>query len=948
MPYAALLLTALLGLNVAGQDTSGGELLPFSYNEWITDVLNWDMELSHRNWAMNTRGPMSLTMLMNFGSDGTFSFQLSDSNAIMWNDFGNCKNGYAYDPQKHVCREIFCENGFLFVDTKCTEINSTESSKSKEILFEFTIDSKINCTSLNSSIKHCCKNLIMEAPDLIQSLTNLLSAEMNVSKSRLGNLTLIQHYVNYYVDSTSTNNQSNLDLCASPDTAPALSDPETDSGPKILYDVNKFKVTLATKEEGSSDKESVRAYFDFMQTTMDHEEKMLCKRIVRFSNVKELKTNTSSGWCKGVGDKERPYFKDQFQILSSTAGTKNYIIYINATKTYYPSGFYYLTMFYTSSAQKMASAEQRAILSEPRLNQLNPWDTDFTALNLTDVTSQILKPAAASFANNLKMTYVLVCDRGPKIRKKCSSHMHFRISVSELIYFETNKSYCWPSYFKCYSIDEYELDLVCKNHSIRVCKEPDFSGNKDPGILAEDYSMLLPGWLSFSATTVSLSAMILTLITYALFKELRNIPGWNIINLTVALTIAQGSFLAGSIFNHMPEVCFAIALLTHYGFLAAFFWMNVIAFDLFRNFRDKSSHVLLLMVTVRARLPKYALYAWLSPLVIVLISISIDLIFTQIAETSSFRPCYAGLLEGCSNYVVLGDTNKIGRSASFRNTATQSTPVVLANQSDEDIPAHCFDTKQPDAISVSLLSTCWMQNGRATLTFFGLPIAIIIVVNALFYSFSVYNIRAKKNKHTKTLRRVSRMKLPGDEDIKFYIQMAFIMGFTWITGFIANTIESIQNSQFILLVITYVFILLNASTGCFIFAGFILKAKVRDLYWRLYKQSIAPRLASISGNSAIIVNRPSYGNRSVIDERNVKEQSGVPKPLSVVDLRLKAEHLFNSSRTIDTSLSRSSLDVSSIDQTYDNPKLNRCQSVPHKFAQSSVMRSNNNPDELYG
>jgi G protein-coupled receptor Mth (Methuselah protein) len=156
----------------------------------------------------------------------------------------------------------------------------------------------------------------------------------------------------------------------------------------------------------------------------------------------------------------------------------------------------------------------------------------------------------------------------------------------------------------------------------------------------------LPGYLSFILTLISTTLMIACLFTYALFSELRNIPGWTIINLTLAMSIAQVSFLASSYFGTTtPTLCFINSLSIHYGYLASFFWMNVIAFDLYRNFRDKASHVLIHSVTLKSRLPKYALYGWLAPMIVVATAVILDLSMMNIS--SPYRPCYAGFLPGC-------------------------------------------------------------------------------------------------------------------------------------------------------------------------------------------------------------------------------------------------------------------------------------------------------------
>lgn len=127
-------------------------------------------------------------------------------------------------------------------------------------------------------------------------------------------------------------------------------------------------------------------------------------------------------------------------------------------------------------------------------------------------------------------------------------------------------------------------------------------------------------------------------------------------------------------------------------------------------------------------------------------------------------------------------------------------------------------------VSAHILKTCWIHNGRANLLFFGLPIAIIIGINAVFYFLTIFNIRKKQKERRKSqMRRFTRAKLPSQ--VKFYIQMGIIMGFTWISGFLITT-SSHGNLEILYLILTYIFLILNSSTGVFIFFAFICKPEV--------------------------------------------------------------------------------------------------------------------------
>jgi hypothetical protein len=161
--------------------------------------------------------------------------------------------------------------------------------------------------------------------------------------------------------------------------------------------------------------------------------------------------------------------------------------------------------------------------------------------------------------------------------------------------------------------------------------------------------------------------------------------------------------------------------------------------------------------------------------------------------------------------------------------------------------------------------SCWIRNGRANLIFFGAPTFLIIIVNGLFYFLAIFNIRKKSlaQKESK-LRRFSRVKLPGDYHVKFYIQMAVIMGFTWLLGYLtAVTDDDIFN-----LILVYVFLVLNSSTGLFIFVVFICKKEVALLYAKMVRTLL--KLEDSKSKQQL----ESISRVSVMSEKNVKKKSG--------------------------------------------------------------------------
>ena len=82
---------------------------------------------------------------------------------------------------------------------------------------------------------------------------------------------------------------------------------------------------------------------------------------------------------------------------------------------------------------------------------------------------------------------------------------------------------------------------------------------------------------------VSMVSLVLLLITYILFAELRNLPGKIVINLALSLLVYQAMFFSAvKTPNH--EQCLVIAVLLHFFVLSSFTWMNVMAYDVHRTF----------------------------------------------------------------------------------------------------------------------------------------------------------------------------------------------------------------------------------------------------------------------------------------------------------------------------------------------------------------------------
>ena len=94
------------------------------------------------------------------------------------------------------------------------------------------------------------------------------------------------------------------------------------------------------------------------------------------------------------------------------------------------------------------------------------------------------------------------------------------------------------------------------------------------------------GILSVVCTCFSLLCLLLTLITYSLFQELRTQPGINNMALVICLMIAQTLFQFGTNpATTVPEWgCQVIGALVHFFWLMVMLWMNVCCIHMFRVF----------------------------------------------------------------------------------------------------------------------------------------------------------------------------------------------------------------------------------------------------------------------------------------------------------------------------------------------------------------------------
>ena len=121
---------------------------------------------------------------------------------------------------------------------------------------------------------------------------------------------------------------------------------------------------------------------------------------------------------------------------------------------------------------------------------------------------------------------------------------------------------------------------VQENNVYIVCPKNQAGGaDKDP----KPRSTFLI-YTTFVGTLLSIISLCFLLSLYLSFKELRNLPGKCLINLSLALLCFQAIFLGVAKSSEVNSLCKAVAIFLHFFILAAFSWMSVMAFDTANTF----------------------------------------------------------------------------------------------------------------------------------------------------------------------------------------------------------------------------------------------------------------------------------------------------------------------------------------------------------------------------
>ncbi|CAH1248779.1 ADGRG4 [Branchiostoma lanceolatum] len=160
---------------------------------------------------------------------------------------------------------------------------------------------------------------------------------------------------------------------------------------------------------------------------------------------------------------------------------------------------------------------------------------------------------------------------------------------------------------------------------------------------------------------LSITGLSLTIISYLIFKELRQTrPQHILVNLCAALLATLIIFLAGIEATNSPVGCTVVAFLLHYFLLAAFMWMAVEAFNMYLAFvKVLGAHVSKLLI-------KAAIFAWGLPFLIAIITLVVDVPSTYPNGNETYRSNSICWLQG--NQLYFGFLLPVGLVLLFNTT----------------------------------------------------------------------------------------------------------------------------------------------------------------------------------------------------------------------------------------------------------------------------------------
>ncbi|GBN13772.1 G-protein coupled receptor Mth2 [Araneus ventricosus] len=161
-----------------------------------------------------------------------------------------------------------------------------------------------------------------------------------------------------------------------------------------------------------------------------------------------------------------------------------------------------------------------------------------------------------------------------------------------------NETIYVPGYDKVYESTNYRTrdgkTLVC-SHFGYASDENKFSG--------------VMGYLTLTGLGISMLSLFLHFVMFWIVPDLQNFSGKCMVSLCVALFFAYASYIIGAFTSLSESSCALVAFLKYYFFQSSFFWMAVIAYDVWRTLKMATT---VLRVSSGKQLKRFIIYSLIS------------------------------------------------------------------------------------------------------------------------------------------------------------------------------------------------------------------------------------------------------------------------------------------------------------------------------------------------
>ena len=199
-----------------------------------------------------------------------------------------------------------------------------------------------------------------------------------------------------------------------------------------------------------------------------------------------------------------------------------------------------------------------------------------------------------------------------------------------LFHYQTNRTFNFGEYQIIDSgtstrsnLDMFKNASFPRNLTVAICLPFRQTFNTTEKITKSDTNHPLRN-LTLICFSVSILFLLILLVTYCIFDELRTLPGLNLMSLAVSMLLSQLIWLIGTANFMKTRTCEVLGIIEHYLFLVAFMAMSVISYHsciVFSRPFGRSPHNASPALT---KILKYTSVAWISPAIFIVVCVTLD------------------------------------------------------------------------------------------------------------------------------------------------------------------------------------------------------------------------------------------------------------------------------------------------------------------------------------